>query len=48
MEVKNKLLIGLILIASMSLFIVTIRTPEFAEGVGNAWDVMFNATKGIE
>ncbi len=45
---SNKLLIGLLFMASISLFIVTIKNPEFAEGVGRAWDGIFSAAEVIK
>lgn len=48
MSIKSKIICGLLLIASLSLFIVTIKQPQFAEGVGGAWGVLFNAAEVVE
>lgn len=45
---RNKLLIAILIAASVSLFIVTIRTPNFAEGTGKAWDLMLSHADKVE
>lgn len=37
-EKKNIIVLILIIIASISLFLATLKQPETAEGVGRGWD----------
>lgn len=45
---KNKVIITILAIASLSVFAVSIRQPEFTEGVGKAWGVLFATAEVLE
>lgn len=48
MSIKSKIICALLVAASLSLFLVTVKQPQFAEGVGGAWGVLFTAAEVIE
>ncbi len=50
METKNKniLIIGLIIVAAVALFKVCLTEPEYAETVGNGWDLIIKQTDKIQ
>lgn len=45
---KNKVIISLLVAATVSILAVSVRQPEFAEGVGKAWAVLFTTAEIIE